>query len=495
MIGGLFSARGRCDSRAMAFFDRKYHIYTAFLAVRTEGCLGWSRNGTSSPPSSIRRSSRLGGAGWNSIEGALALAGLILRLLALCGLFMALPGQAQPVPRATLLVPDAVFTAADRSVHHGWKVLIEGERIVAAGPDIAAPPGAETLALPGMTLLPGLIDLHVHLFLHPYNEASWNDQVMKEPLSLRTVRAVAHARATLMAGFTTVRDLGTEGAGDADAGLKVAIAQGVVPGPRLLIANRALVATGAYGPKGYAFDVPQGAEEVSGAENVVAAVRRQIAHGADWVKFYADYRWGSGEPSRATFGLDELRAGIAAAHDAGRKVAVHASTPEGMRRAILAGADTIEHGNDGTAEVFRLMKDRGVAFCPTLAATDAITHYGGWNGAAPEPEAIRAKRGSYAAALKAGVTICVGGDTGVFAHGDNARELELMAAWGMAPADVVGAATAGNASILGLADRIGTIAPGRIADLIAVNGDPTTDMAALRKVRLVVQGGMIVRAP
>jgi hypothetical protein len=261
-------------------------------------------------------------------------------------------------------------------MHPGWKVLVADGKIVAVGPDVAAAAGAETLALPGTTLLPGLIDLHVHLFLHPYNETSWNDQVMKEPLSLRPARAVAHARATLMAGFTTVRDLGTEGAGDADAGLKAAIQQGLVPGPRLLIANRALVATGAYGPKGYAYDVPQGAEEVSG-DGVVAAVRRQIAHGADWVKFYADYRWGPGEPSRATFSLDELKAGVAAAHDAGRKVAVHASTPEGMRRAILAGADTIEHGNDGTAEVFALMKARGAAFCPTLAATDAITRYGG----------------------------------------------------------------------------------------------------------------------
>jgi imidazolonepropionase-like amidohydrolase len=424
----------------------------------------------------------------------LALAGLISRLIGLCSLFMALPGHAQPAPRAVLLVPDAVFTATDRVTHRGWKVLIEGQRIVAVGPDIAASSGTETLPLPGMTLLPGLIDLHVHLFLHPYNETSWNDQVLKEPLALRTARAVTHARATLMAGFTTVRDLGTEGAGDADAGLEMAIAQGIVPGPRLLIANRALVATGAYGPKGYAFDVPQGAEEVSG-DAVVAEVRRQIAHGADWIKFYADYRWGPGEPSRATFSLEELTAGIAAAHDAGRKVAVHASTPEGMRRAVLAGADTIEHGNDGTPEIFRLMKARGVAFCPTLAATDAITRYGGWNGAVPEPEPILTKRRSYAAALSTGVTMCAGGDTGVFAHGDNARELELMVAWGMPPAEVVRVATAGNAAILGMSDRIGTIAPDRIADLVAVEGDPAVNIASLRKVRFVMQNGVVVRGP
>jgi imidazolonepropionase-like amidohydrolase len=389
---------------------------------------------------------------------------------------------------ALLLVPDRVFTATDGVAHPGWKVLVRGEHIVAVGPDVAAPADAEMVPLPGTTLLPGLIDLHVHLFLHPYDETSWSDQVLKEPLSLRTARAVAHARATLAAGFTTVRDLGTEGAGDADAGLKAAIAQGIVPGPRLLIADRALVATGAYGPKGYAFDVPQGAEEVSGPE-IVAAVRRQIAHGADWVKFYADYRWGLGEPSRATFSLEELTAGVAAAHDAGRKVAVHASTPEGMRRAALAGADTIEHGNDGTPEVFQLMKAKGVAFCPTLAATDAITRYGGWKGGAPEPEAILAKRRSFAAALRSGVTLCAGGDTGVFAHGQNARELDLMAAWGVAPAEVLRIATAGNARILGLDAQIGTVAPGKLADLVAVAGDPTRDMAALGRVRLVLQAG------
>lgn len=402
--------------------------------------------------------------------------------------------NAQVSGHATLLVPDRVFTATDRVAHAGWKVLVADGKIVAVGPDVAAPAGADTLALPGTTLLPGLIDTHVHLFLHPYDETSWNDQVMKEPLALRTARAVAHARATLMAGYTTVRDLGTEGAGDADAGLRAAIQQGIVPGPRLLIADRAIVATGAYGPKGYAYDVPQGAEEASGPE-IVATVRRQIAHGADWVKFYADYRWGPGEPSRATFSLDELRAGVAAAHDAGRPVAVHASTPEGMRRAALAGADTIEHGNDGTADVFALMKAHGVAYCPTLAASEAIARYGGWNGQAPEPAAIAAKRASFALALKSGVTLCAGGDTGVFAHGDNARELELMAAWGLPNAEVLAIATAGNARVLGLADRIGAIAPGLAADLVAVDGDPTADIGALRHVRLVMQAGNVVRAP
>lgn len=392
-----------------------------------------------------------------------------------------------------MLVPDAVFDGRDGQRHPGWRVLVRGEVIVAVGPDISTPADAETVTLPGTTLMPGLIDAHVHLFLHPYNETSWNDQVLKEPLALRTVRAAANARATLMAGFTTVRDLGTEGAGYADVGLKAAIAQGIVPGPRMLVATRALVATGSYGPKGFdpGFDVPQGAEEADGPA-LVAAARRQIGRGADVVKLYADYRWGPGEPSRPTFSADEIRAVVDAAHAAGRKVAAHASSVEGMRRATLAGVDTIEHGDGGTPEIFALMKARGVALCPTLAAGDAIERYRGWNGLAPEPASISAKGASFAAARAAGVTMCVGGDTGVFAHGSNARELELMAAWGMAPADVLVAATRDNAAVLGVGDRVGAITPGLLADLVAVGGNPLRDIGAVRTVTMVMKGGAVV---
>lgn len=410
------------------------------------------------------------------------------------GIAMALParGWGQAVRRSLLLIPEAVFDGRNGVRRPGWRVLVRGETIEAVGPGIPAPAGAETIALPGATLMPGMIDAHVHLFLHPYNEAPWNDQVLKEPLALRTVRAAANARATLMAGFTTVRDLGTEGAGYADVGLKAAIAQGIVPGPRMLVATRALVATGSYGPKGFdpGFDVPQGAEEADGP-NLVAAARRQIGRGADVVKLYADYRWGPGEPSRPTFSADEIRAVVEAAHAAGRKVAAHASSVEGMRRAVLAGVDTIEHGDGGTPEIFTMMKTRGVALCPTLAAGDAIERYRGWNGAAPEPPSIVAKRASFAAARAAGVTLCVGGDTGVFSHGANARELELMVGWGMSPADVLVAATSGNAAALGIDQRFGTIKPGMVADLVAVHGDPLRDIGAVRSIEMVMKGGEV----
>lgn len=414
-------------------------------------------------------------------------------LLALLMLVIAAPAVAQEP--ALLLRPARVFDGESRALHEGWQVLVRGERIVAAGPDVAAPADARVIDLPGMTLMPGLIEGHSHLFLHPYNETTWDDQVLREPLALRTARAVAHARATLMAGFTTVRDLGTEGAGYADVGLRDAIAQGIVPGPRMLVATRALVATGSYGPRTPDPEAPLlGAEEADGA-NLVAAVRRQIGGGADVIKFYADYRWRPGEPSRATFTMEEMRAATEVAHAAGRTVAAHASTPEGMRRAILAGVDTIEHGNAGTAEIFRLMRERGVALCPTLAATDAISRYAGWNGAAPEPQGVRDKRASFAAARAAGVTICMGGDVGVYAHGDNVREMELMADYGMPLGDVLVAATSGNARLFHLADRLGAVRPGLLADLVAVEGDPTRDIGALRRVRLVVKGGEIVRAP
>jgi imidazolonepropionase-like amidohydrolase len=400
---------------------------------------------------------------------------------------------AEQPKQAILLKPAGVFDAMDGKTHAGWQVLVDGDRIAAVGPNLSAPPGARVIDLQGDTLMPGMIEGHGHLFLHPYNETTWDDQVLHEPLALRTARAVAQARTTLLAGFTSERDLGTEGAGYADAGLKAAINQGIVPGPRMSVATRAIVALGAYGPKGFepGVPVPQGAEEASGVDGVVAAARRQIGAGADWVKLYADYRWGAGEESRPTLSLDEMKAAVAAAHDAGRPVAAHAGTAEGMRRAVAAGVDTIEHGSAGTPEVFAAMAAKGVAFCPTLAAPDAIAHYRGWNGSEPAPESVLASRKAFQMAMKAKVPMCMGGDVGVFAHGQNAREMELMVAAGMSPADVLIAATRGNAKWFKLDKQVGAVSAGLLADLIAVEGDPAADIAAVRKVRMVMKGGAL----
>jgi len=393
---------------------------------------------------------------------------------------------------AYLLKPARVFDGVDPKPHEGWSVLVRGERIEAAGPAIAAPPDATVVELAGDTLMPGLIEGHSHLFLHPYNETPWDDQVLHEPLAVRTARATVAAKATLMAGFTTVRDLGTEGAGYADVGLKQAIEQGIIPGPRMLVATRALVATGAYGPKGFEADVviPQGAEEADGA-NLVAAVRHQIGAGADVIKLYADYHWRPGEPSRPTFSEAEMRAAVEAAHSAGRIVAAHANTAEGMRRAILAGVDSIEHGGEGTPEVFKLMREHGVTYCPTLAASDAVSRYRGWNGADPPPPPVAQARKAFGIARAAGVSMCVGGDVGVFAHGENAREIELMVAAGMPAAQVLIAATSGNARSFHMGEHIGAIRSGLLADLVAVEGDPIRDIQVVRAVRFVMKGGKV----
>lgn len=418
---------------------------------------------------------------------------LTLSLLCLISSFAA----ATSAQDAFMLRPARVFDGTE--ANEEWVVVVQGNRIVAVGPSnrVSAPSGANVVDLPDATLLPGLIEGHSHLLLHPYNETPWVNQVLNESLAERVARATVHARNTLMAGVTTVRDLGTEGAGYADVGLKNAIEAGVIPGPRMIVTTKAIVATGSYNPKGAPeHSLPKGAEVADGHDDLIRVTRDQIGRGADWIKVYADYRWGPNGSAQPTFTQSELELMVAVAASSGRPVVAHAATVEGIRRAVVAGVKTIEHGDGANREVLELMASRGVALCPTLAAVEAVSEYGGWNkGREPDPARVTQKKESFRTALEVGVPICFGGDVGVYTHGQNVKELELMVEYGMSPLEALTSATSLNASLFDIDDQVGSVSEGMMADLIAVRGDPTEDITTLRNVIWIMKGGEVYLRP
>jgi imidazolonepropionase-like amidohydrolase len=428
--------------------------------------------------------------------------------MALAGLTLGpRPVSAQAEPPATLIRPARLFDAAQGVVRSGWAVLVAGDTVVAVGPagTVVAPEDARVVDLPDATLLPGLIDAHSHLFLHPYDEAPWDDQVLREARAYRTLMAAVHAERTLRSGFTLLRDLGTEGAGWADLAVRDAIADGLIPGPRVLTATLAIAATASYapGPRGWDPDLvlPQGAQMVTGGVEIRRAVREQAGHGADVIKVYADFRRSAG--TSPTFSSGELEILVNEATAAGLPVSAHATSAEGMRRATLAGAATLEHGYGGTPDVFSLMADRGVVLYPTLAASAAYDEYfsglsGGWELGTPDGQlspGIRTALEAVREARRAGVTVGLGSDVGVFPHGESWRELAWLVRAGMTPTEALQAATVVNARTLGLEGSVGEIRPGAFADLVAVAGDPTVRIEAVREVVLVMKDGDLYVSP
>jgi imidazolonepropionase-like amidohydrolase len=394
-----------------------------------------------------------------------------------------------------LLTASRVFDG--EKIQEGWAVLVKGAKIVAVGPlsGMDIPSGTIKINYPGATITPGLIEGHSHLLLYPYNITDWDTQVLKESDNYRTARATVHAKNTLMAGFTTARDLGTEGAGYADVALKRAINENIIPGPRLMVAGRAIVTTGSYGPKGYDHDqqIMLGAEPADG-DNLIRVIRDQIGKGADFIKIYADYRWGINGEDQPSFTLDELKVANEVTTSSGRMMVCHAKSKEAIRRAVLAGAKTIEHGDFIDTALGKLMKEHGVTYIPTISAVDVISQYRGWKkGVDPAPANVINKRNSFKEAIASGVSIGMGGDVGVYPHGENALEMELMVEYGMKPLDVLRAATTINAKAFRLDDRFGSLKSGMVADVAIFEGNPAEQISNIRKVLFVMKDGVVIR--